>query len=104
MTGRVDVRFDMPEAVYVKQRFTHPDGRDFTRSLRIAMETTVINILNKNNHLVRLMVEKEIKAQGFVLKKPHYQRDLEAYMRKMLRTKFWPKKTKGTIPPEELQQ
>lgn len=102
MTGRVDIRFDMPQANRLKRRFRHPDGRDFTRGLRIAVESAMVQFLSKNRMILRKLIEREIKAQGFVLKQEHYQRDLDAYDMEMLQMKIWPRKTSGTTPEDAL--
>ena len=68
MQGKLDIRYLFPDNAKVKNRFSIPEGVDFTKVCRAAIESTVLEVLNTNVLTVRAMIEKKSKAQGLTLK------------------------------------
>lgn len=93
MQGKLDIRYIFPDNAKVKNRFSIPEGVDFTKVCRAAIESTVLEVLNTNVLTVRAMIEKKIKAQGLTLKKEAYQAHLEADNKNMLRCMFGTKES-----------
>lgn len=93
MQGKLDIRYIFPDNAKVKNRFSIPEGVDFTKVCRAAIESTVLEVLNTNVLTVRAMIEKKIKAQGLTLKKEAYQAHLDADNKNMLRCMFGTKES-----------
>lgn len=93
MQGKLDIRYLFPDNAKVKNRFSIPEGVDFTKVCRAAIESTVLEVLNTNVLTVRAMIEKKIKAQGLALKKEAYQAHLDADNKSMLRCMFGTKES-----------
>lgn len=93
MQGKLDIRYIFPDNAKVKNRFSIPEGVDFTKVCRAAIESTVLEVLNTNVLTVRAMIEKKIKAQGLNLKKEAYQAHLDADNKNMLRCMFGTKES-----------
>lgn len=93
MQGKLDIRYIFPDNARVKNRFLIPEGVDFTKVCRAAIESTVLEVLNTNVLTVRAMIEKKIKAQGLTLKKEAYQAHLDADNKNMLRCMFGTKES-----------
>ena len=93
MQGKLDIRYLFPDNAKVKNRFSIPEGVDFTKVCRAAIESTVLEVLNTNVLTVRAMIEKKIKAQGLTLKKGAYQAHLDADNKSMLRCMFGTKES-----------
>lgn len=93
MQGKLDIRYLFPDNAKVKNRFSIPEGVDFTKVCRAAIESTVLEVLNTNVLTVRAMIEKKIKAQGLTLKKEAYQAHLDADNKNMLRCMFGTKES-----------
>lgn len=93
MQGKLDIRYIFPDNAKVKNRFLVPEGVDFTKVCRAAIESTVLEVLNTNVLTVRAMIEKKIKAQGLTLKKEAYQAHLDADNKNMLRCMFGTKES-----------
>lgn len=93
MQGKLDIRYIFPDNAKVKNRFLIPEGVDFTKVCRAAIESTVLEVLNTNVLTVRAMIEKKIKAQGLALKKEVYQAHLDADNKNMLRCMFGTKES-----------
>ena len=93
MQGKLDIRYIFPDNAKVKNRFSIPEGVDFTKVCRAAIESTVLEVLNTNVLTVRAMIEKKIKAQGLTLKKEAYQAHLDADNKNMLRCVFGTKES-----------
>lgn len=93
MQGKLDIRYIFPDNAKVKNRFSVPEGVDFTKVCRAAIESTVLEVLNTNVLTVRAMIEKKIKGQGLTLKKEAYQAHLDADNKNMLRCMFGTKES-----------
>ena len=93
MQGKLDIRYLFPDNAKVKNRFSIPEGVDFTKVCRAAIESTVLEVLNTNVLPVRAMIEKKIKDQGLTLKKEVYQAHLDADNKSMLRCMFGTKES-----------
>lgn len=93
MQGKLDIRYIFPDNAKVKNRFLIPEDVDFTKVCRMAIESTVLEVLNTNVLTVRAMIEKKIKAYGLNLKKEAYQAHLDADNKNMLRCMFGTKES-----------
>lgn len=93
MQGKLDIRYIFPDNAKVKNRFLIPEDVDFTKVCRMAIESTVLEVLNTNVLTVRAMIEKKIKAYGLTLKKEAYQAHLDADNKNMLRCMFGTKES-----------
>lgn len=98
MVGKLDVRYNLPDNSKLKSRFVTPEGKDFTKALRKSIELSVLDILNTNSLSVRTLIEKNLKNQGFDLKKECYQKDLDTDSKNILRCIFG---TKENLPEVE---
>lgn len=88
MKGKLDIRFEFLSNQKLKSRLTSSEGKDFTKTLKKAIEDSALEILNTNALTVRATIERKMKEAGFDLKKPVYQAHLDADNKIMLSCSF----------------
>lgn len=97
MQGKLDIRYSFPDNVKLKSRLVAPEGVDFTKACRKAIEDATLEILNTNALTVRATIEKKLKEAGFSVKKEAYQKHIDADSKSMLRCLFG---TKENLPAD----
>lgn len=97
MQGKLDIRYNFPDNAKLKSRFVTPEGVDFTKTCRKAIEEAVIEVLNTNALTMRVVIEKKLKEAGLEVKKEAYQKQIDADSKSMLRCLFG---TKENAPVE----
>ena len=97
MQGKLDIRYSFPDNAKLKSRLVAPEGVDFTKACRKAIEDATLEILNTNALTVRATIEKKLKEAGFSVKKEAYQKHIDADSKSMLRCLFG---TKENIPAD----
>ena len=95
MQGKLDIRYSFPDNAKLKSRLVAPEGVDFTKACRKAIEDATLEILNMNALTVRATIEKKLKEAGFSVKKEAYQKHIDADSKSMLRCLFG---TKENLP------
>lgn len=93
MKGKLDVRFDFPSNQKLKSRMVSSEGKDFTKTLKKAIEDSALEILNANALTVRATIERKMKEAGFELKKQAYQAHLDADNKAILSCSFFSKES-----------
>lgn len=88
MQGKLDIRYSFPDNAKLKSRLVAPEGVDFTKACRKAIEDATLEILNTNALTVRAAIEKKLKEAGFSVKKEAYQKHIDADSKSMLRCLF----------------
>ena len=88
MQGKLDIRYSFPDNAKLKSRLVAPEGVDFTKACRKAIEDATLEILNTNALTVRATIEKKLKEAGFSVKKEAYQKHIDADSKSMLRCLF----------------
>ena len=88
MQGKLDIRYTFPDNAKLKSRLVAPEGVDFTKACRKAIEDATLEILNTNALTVRATIEKKLKEAGFSVKKEAYQKHIDADSKSMLRCLF----------------
>lgn len=99
MQGKLDIRYSFPDNAKLKSRLVAPEGVDFTKACRKAIEDGTLEILNTNALTVRAAIEKKLKEVGFSVKKEAYQKHIDADNKSMLRCLFG---TKENMPADTL--
>lgn len=97
MQGKLDIRYSFPDNAKLKSRLVAPEGVDFTKACRKAIEDATLEILNTNALTVRAAIEKKLKEAGFSVKKEAYQKHIDADSKSMLRCLFG---TKENMPAD----
>lgn len=97
MQGKFDIRYSFPDNAKLKSRLVAPEGVDFTKACRKAIEDATLEILNTNALTVRATIEKKLKEAGFSVKKEAYQKHIDADSKSMLRCLFG---TKENLPAD----
>lgn len=97
MQGKLDIRYSFPDNAKLKSRLVAPEGVDFTKACRKAIEDATLEILNTNALTVRAAIEKKLKEAGFSVKKEAYQKHIDAGSKSMLRCLFG---TKENMPAD----
>lgn len=97
MQGKLDIRYSFPDNAKLKSRLVAPEGVDFTKACRKAIEDATLEILNTNALTVRATIEKKLKEAGFSVKKEAYQKHIDADSKSMLRCLFG---TKENLPAD----
>ena len=97
MQGKLDIRYSFPDNAKLKSRLVAPEGVDFTKACRKAIEDATLEILNTNALTVRATIEKKLKEAGFSVKKEAYQKNIDADSKSMLRCLFG---TKENLPAD----
>lgn len=97
MQGKLDIRYLFPDNAKLKSRLVSPEGVDFTKACRKAIEDATLEILNTNALTVRATIEKKLKEAGFSVKKEAYQKHIDADSKSMLRCLFG---TKENLPAD----
>lgn len=97
MQGKLDIRYSFPDNAKLKSRLVAPEGVDFTKACRKAIEDATLEILNTNALTVRATIEKKLKEAGFYVKKEAYQKHIDADSKSMLRCLFG---TKENLPAD----
>lgn len=97
MQGKLDIRYSFPDNAKLKSRLVAPEGVDFTKACRKAIEDATLEILNINALTVRAAIEKKLKEAGFSVKKEAYQKHIDADSKSMLRCLFG---TKENMPAD----
>lgn len=97
MQGKLDIRYLFPDNAKLKSRLVAPEGVDFTKACRKAIEDATLEILNTNALTVRATIEKKLKEAGFSVKKEAYQKHIDADSKSMLRCLFG---TKENLPAD----
>ena len=97
MQGKLDIRYSFPDNAKLKSRLVAPEGVDFTKACRKAIEDATLEILNTNALTVRATIEKKLKEAGFSVKKEAYQKHIDADSKSMLRCLFG---TKENMPAD----
>lgn len=97
MQGKLDIRYSFPDNAKLKSRLVAPEGVDFTKACRKAIEDATLEILNTNALTVRAAIEKKLKEAGFSVKKEAYQKHIDADSKSMLRCLFG---TKENLPAD----
>lgn len=97
MQGKLDIRYSFPDNAKLKSRLVAPEGVDFTKACRKAIEDATLEILNMNALTVRATIEKKLKEAGFSVKKEAYQKHIDADSKSMLRCLFG---TKENLPAD----
>lgn len=97
MQGKFGIRYSFPDNAKLKSRLVAPEGVDFTKSCRKAIEDATLEILNTNALTVRAAIEKKLKEAGFSVKKEAYQKHIDADSKSMLRCLFG---TKENMPAD----
>lgn len=97
MQGKLDIRYSFPDNSKLKSRLVAPEGVDFTKACRKAIEDATLEILNTNALTVRATIEKKLKEAGFSVKKEAYQKHIDADSKSMLRCLFG---TKENLPAD----
>lgn len=97
MQGKLDIRYSFPDNAKLKSRLVSPEGVDFTKACRKAIEDATLEILNMNALTVRATIEKKLKEAGFSVKKEAYQKHIDADSKSMLRCLFG---TKENLPAD----
>lgn len=97
MQGKLDIRYSFPDNAKLKSRLVAPEGVDFTKACRKAIEDATLEILNTNALTVRAAIEKKFKEAGFSVKKEAYQKHIDADSKSMLRCLFG---TKENMPAD----
>ena len=97
MQGKLDIRYSFPDNAKLKSRLVAPEGVDFTKACRKAIEDATLEILNTNALTVRAAIEKKLKEAGFSVKKEAYQKNIDADSKSMLRCLFG---TKENMPAD----
>lgn len=97
MQGKLDIRYSFPDNAKLKSRLVSPEGVDFTKACRKAIEDATLEILNTNALTVRATIEKKLKEVGFSVKKEAYQKHIDADSKFMLRCLFG---TKENLPAD----
>lgn len=97
MQGKLDIRYSFPDNAKLKSRLVAPEGVDFTKACRKAIEDATLEILNTNALTVRAAIEKKLKEAGFYVKKEAYQKHIDADSKLMLRCLFG---TKENMPAD----
>lgn len=97
MQGKLDIRYSFPDNAKLKSRLVTPEGVDFTKACRKAIEDATLEILNMNALTVRATIEKKLKEAGFSVKKEAYQKHIDADSKSMLRCLFG---TKENMPAD----
>ena len=97
MQGKLDIRYSFPDNAKLKSRLVAPEGVDFTKACRKAIEDATLEILNTNALTVRAAIEKKLKEVGFSVKKEAYQKNIDADSKSMLRCLFG---TKENMPAD----
>lgn len=97
MQGKLDIRYSFPDNAKLKSRLVAPEGVDFTKACRKAIEDATLEILNTNALTVRATIEKKLKEAGFSVKKEAYQKHIDADSKSMLRCLFG---TKESLPAD----
>lgn len=97
MQGKLDIRYSFPDNAKLKSRLVAPEGVDFTKACRKAIEDATLEILNTNALTVRATIEKKLKEAGFSVKKEAYQKHIDADSKSMLRCLFG---TKENMPSD----
>ena len=88
MQGKLDIRYSFPDNAKLKSRLVAPEGVDFTKACRKAIEDATLEILSTNALTVRATIEKKLKEVGFSVKKEAYQKQIDADSKSMLRCLF----------------
>ena len=97
MQGKLDIRYSFPDNAKLKSRLVAPEGVDFTKACRKAIEDATLEILNTNALTVRATIEKKLKEAGFSVKKEAYQKHIDSDSKSMLRCLFG---TKENLPAD----
>lgn len=97
MQGKLDIRYLFPDNAKLQSRLVAPEGVDFTKACRKAIEDATLEILNTNALTVRAAIEKKLKEAGFFVKKEAYQNHIDADSKSMLRCLFG---TKENLPAD----
>lgn len=97
MQGKLDIRYSFPDNAKLKSRLVAPEGVDFTKACRKAIEDATLEILNTNALTVRAAIEKKLKEAGFSVKKEAYQKHIDADSKSMIRCLFG---TKENMPAD----
>lgn len=97
MQGKLDIRYSFPDNAKLKSRLVAPEGVDFIKACRKAIEDATLEILNTNALTVRATIEKKLKEAGFSVKKEAYQKHIDADSKSMLRCLFG---TKENLPAD----
>ena len=97
LQGKLDIRYSFPDNAKLKSRLVAPEGVDFTKACRKAIEDATLEILNTNALTVRATIEKKLKEAGFSVKKEAYQKHIDADSKSMLRCLFG---TKENLPAD----
>lgn len=97
MQGKLDIRYSFPDNAKLKTRLVAPEGVDFTKACRKAIEDATLEILNTNALTVRAAIEKKLKEAGFSVKREAYQKHIDADSKSMLRCLFG---TKENMPAD----
>lgn len=97
MQGKLDIRYSFPDNAKLKSRLVAPEGVDFTKACRKAIEDATLEILNTNALTVRAAIEKKLKEAGFSVKKEAYQKHIDADSKSILRCLFG---TKENMPAD----
>ena len=90
----------MPEAAKIKSRVEGKEPTEFTKDLRTAINTAVMEVLNTNNLTVRAQVIKNLESLGWRFKKESYRVAVEKNNMELVTVNFFTKVLDGFTPVE----